>query len=91
MIHITYYEIEVHQIDVNGAVKFEVFINGTELSEMSMTLSQPLTIRNAHIYLSDEFDFAAAMVDVTYFRVETYGACEEEQYSGVQCDECIAG
>ena len=84
----TYYEIEVHQIDVNGVVKFEVLINGTEFQ--SLTNSEPLTIRNAHIFLSDEFN-AAAMVTVTYFRVETYGACEEEEYTGLQCDQCIGG
>ena len=88
----TEYEIEVHQIDVNGQVKYEVLIDGAPFQ--SLTNSQPITIRNAYIWLSDDFNNFNnddAPVTVTYFRVETYGACDKEEYTGLDCTECIAG
>ena len=85
------YEMEMHQIDKAGTVTYEVFVDGAEIKSEANT--NPRTVRNAYLYLSNPYGSNNAPADVTIdnFYIETWGACDSEEYSGTMCDECASG
>ena len=83
------YEIEMHQIDKNGVVTYEVLIDGASIKSEANT--RPLTVRNAYLYLSFPIGRDAADVTIDNFYIESEGACDSEEYTGIMCDECSSG